>query len=660
MNRKMQKVYRTDLMVCVVILLIFAIITMFYTPVVAAAEVAAAGGLFLLGLQRLRQAQQLRRYMERLSGGADTARNTNMLSTPLPMMVFDPAKGDILWANDLFLNLTGQGEHIFESHIADVVPEFQSRWLLEGKGEYPEPFAWNDRVYRVYGSLSKPEGAGYSTLATTYWMDVTELEHLQNTLEATRPDVGIIMVDNYEDLMKACPESKRSAVRAAIEEKLNLWAGDCGILLLNYDRDRYLAVFEEKDFSVFAEKRFSVLDMVREVVAGEGVAATLSIGVGRDGDSFDALFKNASLALEMALSRGGDQAVVKDKLNFEFYGGRNKATEKRTKVKSRVMANALGELIDDAKHVYVMGHKYADMDTLGAAAGVCAIARKRGKSARIVMDMENNSVHPMLRRLQKLPEYEGVFIGGSDAFLRVQPGTLLVVVDTNRPASVESEPLLETCNRVAVIDHHRRGSSYIEKMALNYHEPYASSACELVTELLQYLLEPGDLLKAEAEAMLAGIVLDTKNFVNRTGGRTFEAAAYLRRVGADTQDVQRMFQSDLESMIDRYAIIRQASLYREEIAIAAIDEPCDRVTAAKAADELLTLKGVQASFVFYPKDGGVYISARSLGEINVQVIVETLGGGGNSTSAGGELQGVTVQETLEKLHRTIDGYFEEK
>ncbi len=660
MNRKMQKVYRTDLMVCVAILLIFAAVTAFYNLIVAGVEVAAAAGLFLMGLRRLRQAQQLRRYMERLAGGADTARNTNMLSTPLPMMVFDPEKGDILWANDLFLELTGQGERIFESHIGDVVPEFQSHWLLEGKGEYPEPFAWNGRVYRVHGSLSKPEGSGYNTLATTYWMDVTELEHLQNTLEATRPDVGIVMVDNYEDLMKACPESKRSAVRAAIEEKLNLWAGDCGILLLNYDRDRYLAVFEEKDFAVFAEKRFSVLDMVREVVAGDGVAATLSIGVGRDGDSFDALFKNASLALEMALSRGGDQAVVKDKLNFEFYGGRNKATEKRTKVKSRVMANALGELIDDAKHVYVMGHKYADMDTLGAAAGVCAIARKRGKTARIVMDVENNSVHPMLRRLQKLPEYEGAFIGGSDAFLRVQPGTLLVVVDTNRPASVESEPLLETCNRVAVIDHHRRGSSYIEKMALNYHEPYASSACELVTELLQYLLEPGDLLKAEAEALLAGVVLDTKNFVNRTGGRTFEAAAYLRRAGADTQDVQRMFQSDLESMIDRYAIIRQASLYREEIAIAAIDEPCDRVTAAKAADELLTLKGVQASFVFYPKDGGVYISARSLGEINVQVIVEALGGGGNSTSAGGELQGVTVQETLEKLHRTIDDYYENK
>ena len=264
----------------------------------------------------------------------------------------------------------------------------------------------------------------------------------------------------------------------------------------------------------------------------------------------------------------------------------------------------------------------------------------------------------MLRKLRALPEYKDVFIGGGDAFLRVQPDTLLVVVDTNRPESVESEPLLESCNRVAVIDHHRRSSSYIEKMALNFHEPYASSASELVTELLGYLLETGDLLKTEAEALLAGIVLDTKNFTNRTGGRTFEAAAYLRRAGADTQDVQRMFQSDLESMIDRYAIIRRAVLYREDLAIAAIDEPCERVTAAKAADELLTLSGVQASFVFYPKDDGVYISARSLGEVNVQVIVEALGGGGNSTSAGGQLPGVTVEQVCQKLQEAIDKYYE--
>ena len=509
------------------------------------------------------------------------------------------------------------------------------------------------------GCLSRPEGTGHmGVLATTYWMDVTDLEHIRTTLAETRPVVAIIMIDNYEDLMSACPEGKRSAVRAAVEEKMDQWRGGSGALLMKSDRDRYLMVLDEARYEKFAAGRFSILDDVRTVQAGEGVYATLSIGVGREAAEFEALYKNAGLALEMALSRGGDQAVVKDQMNFEFYGGRAKTTEKRTKVKSRVMANALGDLMDDTEHVYVMGHKYADMDTLGAAAGICAIARKRGKAARIVLDMENNSVGPMLRKLRALPEYKDVFIGGGDAFLRVQPDTLLVVVDTNRPESVESEPLLESCNRVAVIDHHRRSSSYIEKMALNFHEPYASSASEMVTELLGYLLETGDLLKAEAEALLAGIVLDTKSFTNRTGGRTFEAAAYLRRAGADTQDVQRMFQSDLESMIDRYAIIRRAVLYREDLAIAAIDEPCERVTAAKAADELLTLSGVQASFVFYPKDDGVYISARSLGEVNVQVIVEALGGGGNSTSAGGQLPGVTVEQVCQKLQEAIDKYYE--
>ena len=242
--------------------------------------------------------------------------------------------------------------------------------------------------------------------------------------------------------------------------------------------------------------------------------------------------------------------------------------------------------------------------------------------------------------------------------MKCQPGALLVVVDTNRPESVESEQMLETCNRVAVIDHHRRGSSYIEKMALNYHEPYASSASELVTELMQYLVEPGDVLKCEAEALLAGIVLDTKNFTNRTGGRTFEAAAYLRRLGADTQDVQRMFQGDLNSMIARYAIIRQAELYRDDIAVVALDEECDRVTAAKAADELLTLKGIRASFVLYRKGDGVYMSARSLGEVNVQVILEALGGGGNSTTAGGQADNITVEEARAKLLEAIDRYFE--
>ena len=659
MNKRIARLLRTNITIFSLCLVLFALAAIPFDVRLAIGEGVAAVAFFLLGRRRSKATQQsLRQYIQRFYGGMDSARSSNMLFTPLPMMVFDLATEDILWSSESFLQLTEQREGIFDAHLETVFPNISFHWLLEGKTEAPETVVWNHRTYRVFGGVSHPEG-GQSALATTYWMVVTDTEEMRRTLELTRPVVAILMVDNYEDLMKATPEGKRSAVRAMLEEKLSQWSAGSEGMMLRYDRDRYLFVFEEKSFSDFAAKRFDVLDAVREVVAGEGVAATLSIGVGRDADSFEALFKNASVALEMALSRGGDQAVVKDKLNFEFYGGRSKATEKRTKVKSRVMANALAELIDEAKQVYVMGHSYADMDALGAAAGVCAIVRKRGKKCRIVIDTENNAAHPVLRRLQALPEYQGAFLSGDDAFLRVQPETLLVVVDTNRPGSVESEPLLDACNRVAVIDHHRRGSSYIDKMALNYHEPYASSASELVTELLQYLIEPGDLLKAESEALLAGIVLDTKNFTNRTGGRTFEAAAYLRRAGADTADVQRMFQSDLQSMISRYDIIRRAELYHGDIAIAALDQECDRVIAAKAADEMLTLQGVRASFVLYRKDDGIYISARSLGEINVQVLVETLGGGGNSTTAGGQCSGMTVAEAKATLLRAIDKYFEE-
>ena len=661
MNKKISRILKTNVTLYMICLLLFVLAAIPVDWRLAVGEAALAILVYMVCRKRSRSTQQsLRQYLDRISGGMDSARSSNMLFAPLPMMVFSLYREEILWGNDSFLQLSGKGEELFDMRVDEIIPQFNMHWLVEDKRESPELVTWNDRLYRVFGAVSRHGEMGQSEepLATTYWMDVTELEQARQTLEMTHPVAAILMIDNYEELMTACPESKRSAVLAALEEKLNEWAAPSDGLLLGYDRDRFLFIFEEKDYTDYAEKRFDLLERVREVVAGDGVAATLSIGIGRDANSYVELFKYASMALEMALSRGGDQAVVKDSMNFEFYGGRSKAMEKRTKVKARVMASALGELIDDAKQVYVMGHKYADMDSLGAMVGISCIARKMGKRVQIVMDTENNAVHPVLRKLREMPEYQGVFISGEIAFLRVQPGTLLVVVDTNRPGSVESEELLETCNRVAVIDHHRRGSSYIEKMALNYHEPYASSASELVTELLQYLVEPTDLLHEEAEALLAGIVLDTKNFTNRTGGRTFEAAAFLRRRGADTQEVQRMFQSDLQSMISRYDIIRQAELYHEDIAIVALEEECDRVTAAKAADELLTLKGVQASFVLYKKENGVYISARSLGDVNVQVIVEALGGGGNSTTAGGQLSDTTVGEVYGKLIAKIDQYFE--
>ena len=517
------------------------------------------------------------------------------------------------------------------------------------------------RRFRVYGSLVRAKGRNgeQNLVATTYWVDTTEGDELRETYTATRPVLALLMVDNYEDLMKACADTQRSAVLAQIDEKLSSWAAAGDGLLLKTERDRYLFMFEEQHYEYFVEEKFSVLDAIRDIKVGEGTHPTLSIGIGRDTASIPELYKNANLSLEMALSRGGDQAVVRNKTDFAFYGGRAKTTEKRTKVKSRVMANALSELMADATEIYAMGHSFADMDAVGAAVGICCAARKRGKKAQIVIDLERNAAEAVLKRLRGLPEYADVFIPAGEAFLKMRPGALLVVVDTNRPEMVESRQMLESCNRVAVIDHHRRAASYIENAAFSFHEPYASSASELVTELLQYLVEPADLLREEAEALLAGIVLDTKHFTLRTGGRTFEAAAFLRRAGADTADVQRLFQNDLSDMVSRYDIIRRAELYREDIALAVVPQDgVERVTAAQAADELLTLKGVKASFVVYQSGENVMMSARSLGELNVQVILEALGGGGNSTTAGGRVENSDVLDVRSRLIDAIDAYFE--
>ena len=353
MSKKLIRGFRTNIMLYGMCLAAFVIAAFPFSPLLAVAEALVSALVLYVGVRRNRMAQHsVRQYLDRVSGGMDTARSSNMLYAPLPMLVFDLNTGEILWGNDRFVGLTGLKDKLFEVTVADAVPGFDSHWLLEGKREAPEYVVWNHRTYRVFGALSHPDElkGDHNMLATTYWLDITEAEQMRQTLDMTRPTVAILMIDNYEDLMKACPESKRSALLADIEGKLNDWCADSGGLLLGYDRDRYLFVMEEKDFSTYAEKKFDVLDSVRTVESG-GVSATLSIGVGRDGDSFDGLFKNADLALEMALSRGGDQAVVKDRNNFEFYGGRSKTTEKRTKVKSRVMANALRELVQDARNV---------------------------------------------------------------------------------------------------------------------------------------------------------------------------------------------------------------------------------------------------------------------------------------------------------------------
>ena len=661
-NKKLSRLLEPNLKFYFAVMLLFAVAAIPVNWQLALAE----GALTVLLYFYFRQSNQKRRqgvlqYIDSVTGSVDTASKSTLINSPLPTLVFRPDTGEIIWSNESFLQLAGVREHLFEMRLSEAVPDFQVQWLLSGKQESPERVELNNHRFRVYGSLvrSRNRTGVQSLVATTYWVETTEADHLREVYEASRPVAAILMLDNYEDLMKACEDTQRSAVLAQIDEKLQTWANAGQGILLKTDRNHYLFLFEEQYFQHFVDEKFSILDTVRAIRVAENIHPTLSIGIGKDSPSIPELYKNAKLSLEMALSRGGDQAVVRNQVDFAFYGGRTKATEKRTKVKSRVMANAFRELIADAGEVYIMGHSFADMDAVGAAAGICCAARKRGKQARIVIDREHTAAETLIARLDALPEYSGVFLTPAEAFLQMRADTLLVVVDTNRPDMVENPQLLESCNRVAVIDHHRRAATYIENAAFNFHEPYASSASELVTELLQYLVEPTDLLREEAGALLAGIVLDTKHFTQRTGGRTFEAAAFLRRSGADTAEVQRLFQGDLKDMVTKYDIIRRAEMYRSNIAVSVVEEPgVDRVAAAQAADDLLTLKGIQASFVIYAAEGAVLMSARSLGEINVQVILEALGGGGNSTTAGARIEDTDPESVRQQLIGVLDAYFE--
>ena len=661
-NKKLSRLLEPNLKFYFAVMLLFAVAAIPVNWQLALAE----GTLTVLLYFYFRQSNQKRRqgvlqYIDSVTGSVDTASKSTLINSPLPTLVFRPDTGEIIWSNESFLQLAGVREHLFEMRLSEAVPDFQVQWLLSGKQESPERVELNNHRFRVYGSLvrSRNRTGVQSLVATTYWVETTEADHLREVYEASRPVAAILMLDNYEDLMKACEDTQRSAVLAQIDEKLQTWANAGQGILLKTDRNHYLFLFEEQYFQHFVDEKFSILDTVRAIRVAENIHPTLSIGIGKDSPSIPELYKNAKLSLEMALSRGGDQAVVRNQVDFAFYGGRTKATEKRTKVKSRVMANAFRELIADAGEVYIMGHSFADMDAVGAAAGICCVARKRGKQARIVIDREHTAAETLIARLDALPEYSGVFLTPAEAFLQMRADTLLVVVDTNRPDMVENPQLLESCNRVAVVDHHRRAATYIENAAFNFHEPYASSASELVTELLQYLVEPTDLLREEAGALLAGIVLDTKHFTQRTGGRTFEAAAFLRRSGADTAEVQRLFQGDLKDMVTKYDIIRRAEMYRSNIAVSVVEEPgVDRVAAAQAADDLLTLKGVQASFVIYAAEGAVLMSARSLGEINVQVILEALGGGGNSTTAGARIEDTDPESVRQQLIGVLDAYFE--
>ena len=657
MNKKVSRLLEPGMWLYFVILFSFAGISIALKQYyVAGLELAVT--VLLLVYNRVASGKRKKALMTYVQSTTDSLGTAFKTGSPFPMAVIKMSDSEIVWANPSFYKVSGLRDSFLHQKMEDVVPNFSTRWLSEGHNECPQDVVIDGRRYKVFGNLIRSEDEHASLLlANLYLVDMTEMFHVRDEYIRSRPIVAVILVDNYDELTNNLPDSAISSLDAKINDRIGAWCGDCRGLLRKYERNRYLFLFEAKDLPRLQEGKFSILDEIRTITNPSGVAATLSIGFGKDGANFEENFTFASLSIEMALSRGGDQVVIKDRYNFNFFGGRTKEMERRTKVKARVIANSLTELINQSSHVFIMGHKMADLDALGAAMGLVTICRKQNKPVHVVLDVKNNAVGPLLELLAEQPEYDGLFLPGEEALLQADNKSLLMVVDTNRPDQVENRALLESISRVAVIDHHRRAADYIEQVVLNLHEPFASSASELVCEILQYAVEPKDIRPMEARALLAGIVLDTKNFSVRTGSRTFEAAAFLRRAGADTVDVKKLFQNDLDSTVSRYQIVQAARLYRNEIAIAALDYTVTRPLAAQAADELLNIRGITASFVLFPDGNRTIISARSIGEANVQVILEALGGGGNAATAGAQIEDKAVRDVLTELVASIDKFY---
>ena len=591
-----------------------------------------------------------------LQSDPDSLESVSKGDGPLPALMVRMDDGSVVWENYRFSQLTGGLKAMVDEKLEDVLPGASLEFLNSGKNEAPQDVTLEGRRYRVYGSILR--GAG-SRLGVLYLSDLTEMYQVRDEYIRSRPVIAIILIDNYEEMTQNLTEGAISKLNASLNEAITQWTEDYRGLLRRLERNRFLFIFEKRDLDRAKADKFSLLENIHRIQSPSGLAASISIGLGVDGADFEEGYSFAALGIEMALSRGGDQAVIKDRFNFDFYGGRSKETEYRSKVRSRVTANSIMELIAQSDHVFIMGHRNADLDSLGAAVGINCLCRKKGKKASIVIDVNNNACPRLLDELRNVPEYRDVFISGQDALLDCDNKSILIVVDTNRPDQVEFQPLLEAISKVCVVDHHRRAADYINPVVVNLHETYASSASELVTELVSYAVESRDVLPIEAKSLMAGICLDTKFFNVRTGERTFEAAAVLRRMGADTTEVKLLLQNDFHDTLEKYQIIKEAKLYRDDLAIAALEQTTNRILAAQAADELLNISGITASFVLYPDGDVTIISARSIGTANVQMILEPLGGGGNAATAGAQMQGVSVKDALDKLIASIDAFYEE-
>lgn len=661
MDKNLKKLAEPGVRLHLVILVIFAAASLYFKLYeLAAAEAGVILLLLVYGFFAKRSREKrLSACIEAITYDTENSKSSALVNFPMPIAVFRLDDSRIIWGNEMFFSMCGTPEARIDARVADLVPQFTGKWLLEGKTQSPELLTVNGKKYRLQGSIvhTSAEDAENVSMGIVYWLDVTEYDNIRIKYEETRPVAGIVVIDNLDELFKNQTDRIKNDIRDAVEDRLRQWCEEYGGILRRFDRDRYLVVFEKQDIDHMKLDKFKITEEMHQVESPNGINASVSIGFGMDGTNLGEALQFADVGIELALSRGGDQTVIKDRVSFQFFGGRGLEVEKRTKVRSRNMANTLAKLMRDSSRVLVMGHRFADLDAVGAAVGVCCIARSCGVRANIVIDSNKNAAHALIEHMRAEAEYKDCFISPQDALLRADGRTLLVVVDTSRPEQVENPELLSICSRVAVIDHHRVAATYIQNAALGFIEAYASSACELIAEMLQELIEIGDILKCEADAMLAGIVLDTKSFTLRTGDRTFEAAAYLRRAGADTAEVKRFLRTGMKDAVARYKIMQSAELYRG-VAIAAPSEEENRIVIAQAADELLNISGVDASIVVAPCDEGyISVSARSIGEVNVQCLMEKLGGGGNRSAAAAQIKDKSLPEAVNSVYAVIDDYF---
>lgn len=587
---------------------------------------------------------------------------TDML---LPYALADE-NGRLIWCNHAFQEVLDEVKGKKKNLLA-LFPEVTKTDLQAEEGSARVHTSYGDRKFRMdiqatyIGQTDGKENPlvdEAQKLLVIYLFDETEILRCLQEITDEKMVAGLIYLDNYEEALESVEEVRRSLLTALIDRKINKYIASMHGIVKKLEKDKYFFSIKQKYVEQLQEERFSILEEVKGVNIGNEMAVTLSIGMGMNGDTYAQNYDYARTAIDMALGRGGDQAVLKDGRKIQYYGGKSQQLEKATRVKARVKAHALRELMETKDRILIMGHRLGDIDSFGASIGIYRIATALNKKSHIVINEVTSSVRPMMERFQNNPDYpEDMILNGAQAAELVDANTILVVVDVNRPSITDAPELLHMVKTIVVLDHHRQSSEVITNAVLSYVEPYASSTCEMVAEVLQYIADGIRIRTVEADAMYAGIVIDTNNFTNQTGVRTFEAAAYLRRNGADVTRVRKLFRDNMAEYKARAAAISSAEIYRDVFSIGVcpaegLESPT--VVGAQAANELLGIQGIKASVVLTMHHNTVFLSARSMDEVNVQVMMEKLGGGGHRTIAGAQLPGATIEEARRKVKEAID------